>query len=412
MRRSDSLDLEIRGFKTRLNELAGQDTLTDVETTECGDLEGKVKVAETQFRAAKLSEDSETRAAELDGESAEARELRSLRGKVGLTRYISAASEKRNVDGAELEFNQALKIGAHRFPLELLVPVEERAKTDVDTVTTPSRWIDRLFSVAAASRVGVTFESVAPGAKSYPITKTGASGAQRGRKEETAVAGWTVGVTELKPTRNAVHAVFSREDDLRNPGLEAALTRDLRAALMDAVDLAVFEGDTGADEDTADITGLQTAASVVEEELTQAKKVKGTDVLTAFAALIDGKHATAGSDLRVVLSVGAMRLWMSTLANSGGSVDTTIEEFLKRAGIETSSRGGIDTATTNGKFGAFVGRGRGLEGAGVAAVWSDGMLIVDPYSSARKGSIELTMNTFWAFGLPRPSNFARVKFVT
>ena len=258
----------------------------------------------------------------------------------------------------------------------------------------------------------MTFESVAPGAKSYPITKTGASGAQRGRKEETAVAGWTVGVTELKPTRNAVHAVFSREDDLRNPGLEAALTRDLRAALMDAVDLAVFEGDTGADEDTADITGLQTAASVVEEELTQAKKVKGTDVLTAFAALIDGKHATAGSDLRVVLSVGAMRLWMSTLANSGGSVDTTIEEFLKRAGIETSSRGGIDTATTNGKFGAFVGRGRGLEGAGVAAVWSDGMLIVDPYSSARKGSIELTMNTFWAFGLPRPSNFARVKFVT
>ena len=104
-----------------------------------------MKVAETQFRAAKLSEDSETRAAELDGESAEARELRSLRGKVGLTRYISAASEKRNVDGAELEFNQALKIGAHRFPLELLVPVEERAKTDVDTVTTPSRWIDRLF---------------------------------------------------------------------------------------------------------------------------------------------------------------------------------------------------------------------------------------------------------------------------
>ena len=412
MKRSDSLDLEIRGFKTRLNELAGQDTLTDVETTECGDLEGKVKVAETQFRAAKLSEDSETRAAELDGESAEERELRSLRGKVGLTRYIAAASEKRNVDGPELEFNQMLGVGAHRFPLELLVPVEERAKTGVDTVATPSRWVDRLFSVAAASRVGVTFESVAPGAKSYPITKTGATGAQRGRTEEAAIAGWTVGVTELKPTRNAVHAVFSREDDLRNPGLQDALTRDLRSALMDAVDLAVFEGDSGANEDTADITGLQTAADVVEEELMQAEKVKGADVLGAFAAMIDGKHATSGSDLRTVLSVGAQRLWMATLANSGGSVDTTIEEFLKRAGIETSSRGGIDTATTNGKFGAFVGRARGIEGAGVAPTWSDGMLIVDPYSSARSGEIQLTMNTFWNFGLPRPSSFGRLKFVT
>ena len=81
MRRSDSLDLSIRESKTRLNALAGQETLTDAEQSECSDLEGKVKVAETQFRAAKLSEDSETRAAELDGESAEERELRSLRGK-------------------------------------------------------------------------------------------------------------------------------------------------------------------------------------------------------------------------------------------------------------------------------------------------------------------------------------------
>ena len=410
MKRSDSLDLSIRGFKTRLNELAGLDTLTDAETTECGDLEGKVKVAETQYRAAKLSEDSEARAAEeLDAES---HELRQLRETVGLNRYIEAASEKRAVDGAELEFNQALKIGAHKFPLEILSPVEERATTDTDTAVGVSRWLDRLFSVSAAARVGVTFKSVAAGMKSYPIILTGATGAQRGRKENAAIAGWTVGVTELKPTRNAVHAVFSSEDDLRNPGLQEALTRDLRMALVDAVDLAVFEGDSGSSETTANITGLDTAASVEEETLTQLLKIKGANVLSAFAGFIDGKHATSGSDLRTVLSVGAQRLWMATLANSGGSVDTTIEEFLKRAGIETSSRGGIDTATTNGKFGAFVGRARGIEGAGVAPTWSDGMLIVDPYSSARSGEIQLTMNTFWNFGLPRPSSFGRLKFVT
>ena len=172
-----------------------------------------------------------------------------------------------------------------------------------------------------------------------------------------------------------------------------------------------FEGDSGANENTADITGLNTAANVVEEDISQANKVKGSNVLSAFASLIDGQHATTGSDLRTVLSVGAQRLWMSTLANTGASVDTTIAEFLKRAGIELSSRGGIDTATTAGKFGAFIGRGRGIEGAGVAAYWMDGMLIVDPYSGAKTGEIQLTMNTFWAFGLPRPSNFARLKFV-
>ena len=151
---------------------------------------------------------------------------------------------------------------------------------------------------------------------------------------------------------------------------------------------------------------------MVEEEITQDKKIKGADVLAAFAALIDGKHATMGSELLTVLSVGAQRLWLATLANTGASVDTTIAEFLRRAGIELSSLVAVSTtATTAGKFGAFVGRGRGLEGAGVAAVWSDGMLIVDPYSGAKSGEIQLSMNTFWAFGLPRPSNFARLKFV-
>ena len=42
---------------------------------------------------------------------------------------------------------------------------------------------------------------------------------------------------------------------------------------------------------TADIVGLQTAASVVEKTLTQANKVKADKTLEAFVDLIDGKHA-------------------------------------------------------------------------------------------------------------------------
>ena len=413
MTTAQTLSVKTSEIRQKLNELSAKETLAEGEAAKLDELTAEFSAKETQYRAALTVEGEEEARAQglFDGESSEGREYRELRAKVGLNRYIEAATEKRAVDGAELEFNQALKIGVHKFPLEILSPIEERATTNVDTVTTPSRWLDRLFSESAASRVGVTFESVPAGAKSYPVMLTGASGAQRGRKEAAAVSPWTVGVTELKPTRNAVHAVFSREDDLRNPGLQDALTRDLRMALVDAVDLAVFEGDADANEDGADITGLQTATDVVEEEMTQAQKVKGVDVLTAFAALIDGKHATMGSDLKTVLSVGAQRLWMSTLANSGAAVDTTIEEFLRRAGIATTSRGGIDTATTAGKFGAFVGRGRGLVGAGISAQWSDAMIIIDPYgSNAKSGEIALTMNSFWAFGLPRPSNFARLKF--
>ena len=412
MKTSQTLSIRLSEIRQTINELNAKETLGEGEQTKLDELTIEFSEKETKYRAALTVEGEEEARAQglFDGETSEGREYRELRSKVGLNRYIEAATEKRAVDGAEAELNAALKIGAHKFPLEILAPIEERATTNVDTVTTPNRWLDRLFSESAAARVGVTFASVPAGAKSYPVMLTGASGAQRGRKEDTAIAAWTVGVTELKPSRNSVHAVFSREDDLRNPGLQDALTRDLRMALVDAVDLAVFEGDADANEDGADITGLQTATDVVEEELTQAEKIKGADVLGAFALMIDGKHATAGSDLRVVLSVGAQRLWMSTLANTGNAADTTISEFLTRAGISFSARGGIDTATTAGKFGAFVGRARGIEGAGVAPTWSDGMLIVDPYSSARSSEINLSLSTFWNFGLVRPSNFARLKF--
>ena len=414
MKTSQTLSIRLSEIRQTINELNAKSSLVEGEQATLDELTAEFSEKETKYRAALTVEGAEEARAQglFDGETSEGREYRELRSKVGLCEYVEAASEKRQVSGAEAEFNAALKIGVHKFPLAILSPPEERATTNVDTVTTPNRWLDRLFAESAAAKVGITFESVAPGMKSYPITKTGASGAQRGRKEAAAVAPWTIGAVELKPTRNAVHAIFSREDDLRNPGLQDALTRDLRMALVDAVDLAVFEGDADANEDSADITGLQTATDVVEEELMQSEKVKGVDVLSAFSQFIDGLHATSGADLRAVLSVGAQRLWMSTLANSGAAVDTTIEEFLSRAGINTSSRGGIDTATTAGTFGAFVGRARGIEGAGIAAQWSEGMLTIDPYSSAKTSEIQLTMNTFWNFGLPRPSNFARLKFVT
>ena len=148
-------------------------------------------------------------------------------------------------------------VGLHRFPLEILAPVEEPRKDwrgyggRRESLARPAV-LGRLRLRVWASRL----KAFPLARKAIRSSKTGAAGAQRGRTEEAAIATWSIDVSELKPTRNSVHAVFSREDDLRNPGLQAALTRDLRMAVSDAVDLAVFEGDSNANEDAADITGL------------------------------------------------------------------------------------------------------------------------------------------------------------
>ena len=411
--------------RQRMAELATAESLTDETRAELDGIERGTPDLERQLRAAQVAvddEDAEQRAAGASAHQpegdAEDRERAALRGKVRMGAYLSAAIEQRAADGAEAEYNAAIGIAANRFALELLMPperraarTEDRATTAVDTQTMPRMWLDRLFAGSASQAVGISMESVPVGKSSHPVTTAGAAAAQRGKSEAAADAVWTIGVTEMTPKRNAVRLIFNIEDTARIPGLESGLTRDLRMALAEGIDRAIFLGDDGATGTDADITGLVDAAGLTEKTITQANKVKGSNVLQLFAELIDGKAAMTPGDLKAVFSEGANTLWAHTLANTGASVDTTISEFLRRWGLGWVTRGEIETATAADDFGAFIGLGRGLDGAGVAAVWEAGELIRDPYSGAAKGEVALTLCYLWDFALPRASNFARVKFV-
>ncbi len=406
----------------RMAELSRVDSLTDETRAELDQLESGTADLERLLRAARTAvetEESEQRAAGAAARApegdAETRERAELRGKVKLTGYVAAAVEQRGADGAEAEYNAALGIAGNRFPLELLAPpekrasVEQRATTDVDTQTMPRRWLDRLFAGTAAMRLGISMESVPVGVASFPVTTAGASAAQRQRSSDAAAdAAWTVGVTEMKPKRNAVRLLFSIEDAARIPGLESALTRDLRMALTEGVDRAIFLGDAAATGTDADIVGLNTAA-ITEVSVTQANKVLGPGTLAAFTGLVDGVHANMLGDLNVVAAVGAWRLWEDTIVNSAAD-NMTLAAFLRMAGLSWAARGEIETATDDGDFAAFVGRGMGIDGAGVSAIWQAGELVRDPYSAAAKGEVALTLIYLWDFALPRASNFARIVF--
>ena len=415
----------------RMAELSLLDELTDEHRGELDGIEKGTADLERQLRAATVAvetEESEQRAAgeaaPATGGDAEDRERAELRGKIRLGRYLSAAVEMRSADGAEAEYLGALdmptigRMGGTAFPLELLSPperraarAEDRATTDADIAMMPRTWLDRLFSETAAMELGITMESVPTGSASYPLTTAGASAAQRQRSTDAAAdAVWTVGVTELKPKRNAVRLVFSIEDAARIPGLESALTRDLRMALTEGVDRAIFVGDATASGADADITGLTTHADVDEETLSQANKLLWPATVSAFMDMLDGLHASTPADLNIIASVGAARLWHSTSANTNRN--ESVAQIMNGNGLMFRSRANIDTNTANNDFGAFIGRKRGIDGAGVAAVWDAGELIRDPYSGAAKSEVAITLCYLWDFGLPRPSNFMRLKFVT
>ena len=89
-------------------------------------------------------------------------------------------------------------------------------------------------------------------------------------------------VSELKPTRNAVHGVYSIEDHARVPGLSDAIMRDMRAGIVEKVDRTIFRGDATANEPTADIAGLETL-TIGEETIKQSDKVKADKTLEVEA---------------------------------------------------------------------------------------------------------------------------------
>ncbi|MDE0164523.1 MAG: hypothetical protein OXL36_05460 [Bryobacterales bacterium] len=408
MSNKTKLEVRQREIRAKLAELSNIESLTDEQRTEMQTLTKESIDNDAKLNALAVTE-QEPQETTTDAES---NEIRELRKKSRVSNYVVAASEMRSVDGAEREFNAALGLQPGAFPMELLAPSEDemRTTTDTDTTSNQRRWIDRLFSASMARRMGVSFESVPVGQASYPVTTAGATGAQRGRDEAATAAAWSVGVTELKPTRNTVHLSFTIEDAARLPGLEQSLQRDMRSALMDSIDTSLFIGDNGANENGADITGFKTA-SITETTLTQANKVKADKIVEAYAAFIDGKHCEGFNEMNIVASVGSNALWLSTVHNS--AVDNqTIAQYMQASGMSWMTRGGIDSATGNGKFGAYVGLARGIQGAAVAAVWSNGTLIRDPYTDANKGAVKVTLNYLWDFGIPRTSNFKRIKYVS
>ena len=399
-------------IKSKLSELLDMPAETRAESHDA-DLKRltlEIRSAETELQAALLlAPDAATIETPKDAEGDEFRELRS---KVELGSYVRAAVGRVGVSGAEAEYNAALGLPGDHFPLELLTPaVETRAAVDGDAGTTQASWIERLFSDTAAQYLGVSMPSVPPGVSAYPVLGSNASPAQRGRAEASVDATISATVTEIKPTRSAVSATYSVEDNARLPGFAEAIGRDLSAAMTEKIDRTIFLGDSTANENSADITGLTGVTGVAELTLTQAEKVKADEVLKELAGLIDGKYAASLADVRLVATVGSNQLWLGTIHNSAAS-NQTIAEFLRSNGVTWTTRGDIETNTANGDFGAFVGLSRGIANTAVAPVWMGAQLINDPYSGAKKGEVTLTLSYLWGFAVPRVSNYRRLKYVT
>ena len=411
--------LESQKLKVKSSELAEKiNALSDdAPVEERSALETEATDTEKQWREAVKTEsevEERAKAERTNKDDGENKELVELRSKVKLTRYASAALAGVGVStGAEAEYNQHRDLAPDWVPMELLMRgLETRAARDGDGEASQSTWVQRVMDGRASEMLGVSYRSLPVGTYTVPAVTAGGSGAQRGRSEAVTESTYTIAVTELKPTRHAVYGIASIEDMLRLPGYEDALLMDMRDGVAESMDKAIFLGDDGANENVADITGFNTLG-ITERTITQTNKVLAAGVMAAFGAMIDGGHAMSTADLRVVLSEGANSLWMSTIPGEANGGNRSIAETMRGNGINSVVRGGVETATANGDFGAFVGLGMGIEDAAVAAIWDAGQLVrVQDTTRAAAGEVGLVLSAYWDFALVRASSFNRIKFVS
>lgn len=419
-------------LRQRVNELLGVEQLSEEQQTELDSATTELQGIEPKMRAAILAaeegaeegdedgdEDGQQRADELD---AELREAQAIAGRARLGRYVAAVMGGAQITGAEAELNQALGMRADQIPLVMLVPCDaedegipgQRAEdaptyyradavTDLnalDVPRTPGRFLARVFPLNAARFLGVTFESVPVGDRVHTVFGSGATADTVARGAEKDAEAAALSAVVMSPNRITARYLFEIEDVGRIPQLESRLRQDLSMSMSAQLDNAIFNGD----DQLTTPQGLKALVGVQNQELSGYTAAKFGDVFDEAKVLLDGDYAAMFSDCRLVWAAAAFR--DKGLLAYSDTIPTRLYEHLRSLGLGQTTTTHIagDAVAVNDPW-AFGSRGRGRDGAAVAAIWPSMQLIRDPYTQAAKGQVALTAIQLWDFALIRAANF-------
>ena len=228
-------------IRSRLNELAGTDDLSDEQSQEVDTLTTEYRTTETRIRALTVAGD-EPQSETSDDDPGE-RELRTMIDDANIGRIFAASVERRTTDGVEAELQQHFDLNANQIPLDLLrerrdvTPPPDNVERAADPVIMP------IFAQGVAAFLGIPMPTVASGEAVYPILTNRPD--VRGPYTASEVAGETTGSFEadtLAPERLQASFFYRRSDAARFASMPEALRSALSMGLMEAHDAQVLIG--------------------------------------------------------------------------------------------------------------------------------------------------------------------------
>ena len=312
MTRLQKLQIEQSELRESLGVILDKDEKTVEDRSEMGKLSKRAQELETEVRAAILAGDEAPETVvDNDQDSPETRELVSLRRRSSIYDFVDEAAYGRAVDGASLEFRDAvLGKDAHGYlPLDILLNddcpdgVEKRA----DAVTNIAAAIQenqqsiaaRVFARGAAAYLGVMMPTVPVGTTTYPRIDAGTTADVRSPGKELDGAAANLNTVSINPVRLTASYTYSSETLTKVVGFEDALQNDLRAVMMDKYDSLAINGQAVSGSNSPKVDGI---ISKLTDPTNPTAVAAADDYLGAYDDRVDGKYAMTENEVRLLVN--------------------------------------------------------------------------------------------------------------
>ena len=389
MTRSQTLGLKASSLRERVNELVNLDELTDEQRNELAAKSAELRTVETQWRSAVEEED---RAAGIQNDeelTAEERELRQLRRRASLARYVQQGAQGLEVDGPEAEYSAARECPGW-VPWDLIEPEqrqEERATTPAPSSigATMHQIQPDVFLAPAAQALRVSMPTVGSGTQSYPVLSTSLTAAARDRTKAGPNTAAAVTVTSATFKRVVGSFELALEDIQKLPGLNSALQSNLSSVLGSAIDDLVVNGVAADSGKVTAVPGFFSASPVVSAATAESKNDTFQTYLSKGVSALDGKFARSIGDISMlvapeVVAAAAITLQQNTATSAYDTWKRLLMGVTATDKITPASRVSPAMAVRHSVGGIVA----------VSPRWSGVQIIRDPYGQASEGIVKVT----------------------
>ena len=304
------------------------------------------------------------------------RELRALCGRANVGEIILSVLERRSVDGATLEAQQAYGLGPNQVPLEMLR--EQRAVTPsiAHVSVEEADVLQPVFSTGVGAFLSVDRPAVPMGDAVYPVL-TSRPTVGGPHSDSTDVPETTGGFDSdlLPPERIQASNIYKRVAVMRFPAIDPSLRMALNGGLEEKLDYEVIAG----------TDGLLTGANLPNNNV--AAVTTFADYISRFSfGRVDGRYAAKLGDLRIVAGAGTYGHMGSVYRSNNADYSVVDALASKTAGVRVSAH--VPAVTAANKQNAVIRLG--LRRDMVQPVWGGVTIIVDEVTLSGKGEIEVT----------------------